>query len=143
MQPESTHTETEQAKYILFMDDEKILQELVSAMLEHLGYRVVCADHGDEAIACYAQAKAQGRPVAAVMVDLTGPGGMGGFEAVQKLREIDPQVKAIVSSGYSNDPILADYKQHGFTGVIAKPYQMAELDAVLRGGIDAPTAGLA
>ena len=128
-------------KYILFMDDEEILQELVSAMLSYLGYEVVCASDGVEAIEHYQRARAAERPFSIVMVDLTVPGGMGGFETVQRLRALDPDMKAVVSSGYSNDPILANYKQHGFSGVIAKPYQMAELDKVLQEVIDLPTAG--
>ncbi len=112
---------------ILFMDDENVLQELVGAMLQHLGYQVVCAANGEEALTHYVQ----NGPFDAVIADLTIPGGMGGYEMVQKLRQVDPQVKAIVSSGYSNDPLMTNFQQHGFCGVIAKPYQMAELGKVL------------
>ena len=66
-----------------------------------------------------------------MIVDLTVPGGMGGHETVRRLREADPGVKAIVSSGYSNDPMMSNYAQHGFDGVIAKPYQMVELGKVI------------
>ena len=110
------------------MDDEDVLQELVGAMLAHLGYHVVCASNGEEALARYST----NGPFDAVIVDLTVPGGMGGYEAVQKLRLVDPQVRAIVSSGYSNDPLMTNFQQHGFCGVIAKPYQMAELGKVLQ-----------
>ena len=137
----TTAPDQSRGKYILFMDDEEILQELVSAMLSYLGYEVVCAADGVEAIEHYRRALADQRPFSAVMVDLTIPGGMGGFETVQRLRAIDPGVKAVVSSGYSNDPILANYKLHGFSGVIAKPYQMAELDKVLQEVINLPAAG--
>ncbi len=116
---------------VLFMDDERVLQELVAAMLEYLGYDVACAAHGAEALERYAQARAEGQPFAAVIMDLTVPGGMGGHETVRRLREMDPGVKAIVSSGYSNDPIMAEYRHHGFDAAIAKPYQMAELGGVL------------
>ena len=116
---------------VLFMDDETILQELVAAMLGYLGYEATCADHGEEAIARFEEAQAAGDPFAAVIVDLTVPGGMGGYETVQRLRALDPDVRAIVSSGYSNDPILAAFHAHGFRGVIAKPYQMVELGKVL------------
>ena len=141
-EPSSTGTLRELApgsRRILFMDDEEILQELVSAMLEHLGYEVVCAAHGEEAIERYTAAHQAGRPFDVVIVDLTVPGGMGGHEAVRQLQKIDPQVKAVVSSGYSNDPIMAEYEQHGFAGVIAKPYQMAELSNVLQDVIRVPT----
>ena len=121
---------------VLFMDDEDVLQELVGAMLEHLGYEVVCASNGEAALARYVE----GKPFDAVIVDLTVPGGMGGFETVQKLRLVDPLVRAIVSSGYSNDPLMINYQQHGFSGVIAKPYQMAELGKVLQDVIGAVRA---
>ena len=119
---------------MLFMDDEDVLQELIGAMLEHLGYQVVCAANGEEALLRYAE----DGPFDAVIVDLTVPGGMGGYETVQKLRLADPEVRAIVSSGYSNDPLMMDYAQHGFCGVIAKPYQMTELGKVLQDVIAAP-----
>ena len=125
---------------ILFMDDETILQELVSAMLEYLGFEVVCASNGEEALAHFQEARSAVSPFDAVIVDLTVPGGMGGFETVQRLRGLDPSVRAVVSSGYSNDPILANFRSHGFAGVIAKPYQMAELGQVLDEVIAAPAS---
>ncbi len=123
---------------VLFMDDEAILQELVTAMLGYLGYEAVCADHGEEALVRFEQARTLGEPFDAVIVDLTVPGGMGGHETVQRLRALDPGVRAVVSSGYSNDPILANFRAHGFSGVIAKPYQMAELARVLEDVMAAP-----
>ena len=121
---------------VLFMDDEEVLQELVGAMLAHLGYEVVCASNGEEALVRYAK----NGPFDAELVDLTLPGGIGGYETVQKLRIVDPQVKGIVSSGYSNDPMMLNFQQHGFSGVIAKPYQMAELGKVLEEVIGPPAA---
>ncbi len=118
---------------VLFMDDEAILQELVGAMLEHLGYAVVCASDGRAAVQLYAEALATPQAFDVVIVDLTVPGGMGGHETMRCLAAIDPQVKVVVSSGYSNDPIMAAFQEHGFSGVIAKPYQMAELSEVLQG----------
>ena len=85
-----------------------------------------------EALNRYQEARASGTPVDAVIMDLTIPGGMGGEEAIQKLLAIDPEARAIVSSGYSNNPIMADYKKYGFSGVLAKPYKVAELSAVLQ-----------
>lgn len=116
---------------VLFMDDEDILQELVAAMLEHLGYEVACAGHGQEAVRLYVESLGTPRSFDVVIVDLTVPGGMGGQETMRCLLEFDPGAKVVVSSGYSNDPIMAAYREHGFSGVIAKPYQMAELDKVL------------
>ncbi len=116
---------------VLFMDDEEILQELVGAMLAHLGYEVACASHGQEAVRLYAEALGTPHAFDVVIVDLTVPGGMGGHETTRCLLEFDSQAKVVVSSGYSNDPIMADFRAHGFSGVIAKPYQMAELGKVL------------
>jgi len=118
---------------ILVMDDEDIVRTVASDMLGSLGYEVVIARDGAEAITLYSRARESGEKFDAVIMDLTVPGGMGGKEAVRKLMEIDPAVKAIVSSGYSNDPVMADYGKYGFAGVIAKPYTMSNLrDAIGR-----------
>lgn len=113
---------------ILVMDDDDMLRKLVNAMLCRLGYEVVAAADGAEAIDIY---KNSAHPFAAVIMDLTVPGGMGGKEAIKLLREFDPKVKAIVSSGYSIDPVMADYRSYGFLGRVSKPYDMAELSKVL------------
>ena len=80
----------------------------------------------------YSAAMAAGWPFAVVVMDLTVPGGMGGLPALAKLKELDPQVKAIVSSGYSSDPVLANYREHGFSAVISKPYDIQEFSRILR-----------
>ena len=116
---------------ILIMDDEDSIRDAVSQMLRYIGYEVESARDGAEAIELYKRAQGSERPFDAVILDLTIPGGMGGKEAVQKLREIDSQVKAIVSSGYSHDPVMADFKQYGFCGVVVKPYKIEELREVL------------
>lgn len=112
---------------ILFMDDEEAVRKTTGFMLGSLGYNVVFAGDGDEAIKLYKKAIESGDSFKAVIMDLTIAGGMGGKEAVKKLIELDPDVKTIVSSGYSNDPVMSDYKQYGFHGVITKPYQIEEL----------------
>jgi PAS domain S-box-containing protein len=117
---------------ILVMDDESIVRELVSDMLTSLGYEVVAACDGTEALALYQSAKETGQPFTAVILDVTIPGGMGGKEAITALWAIDPQVKAIVSSGYSDDPMMADFKQYGFSGVVAKPYTVQGLSDILQ-----------
>jgi len=116
---------------ILFMDDQKMVRDMVGRMLTNLGYEVVLAKEGDEAIELYKRAKERGCAFAAVILDLTIPGGMGGEEVVRRLHEIDPGVKAIVSSGYADDPIMSDYREHGFQGVVAKPYEIEELSKIL------------
>lgn len=116
---------------ILVMDDEEIVREVAGRMLRAMGYEVGFAKDGAEAIALYREAWAAGQPFDAVILDLTVPGGMGGKEAVRKLIEIEPHVKAIASSGYSSDLIMADFGRYGFCDVLVKPYQMAELSSVL------------
>ena len=116
---------------ILVMDSEESIREVISEMLKSLGYEVESAFDGQEAIELYKKAGESGRPFNVVIMDLTVPGGMGGKEAVRELIKIDPGVKVIVSSGYSNDPIMAEYKKYGFSGVIAKPYRIKDLSEVL------------
>jgi CheY-like chemotaxis protein len=116
---------------ILFMDDEEAVRGAAETMLEHLGYEVCSARDGEEAIRVFRESAEAGRPFAAVVLDLTVPGGMGGREALGALRRIDPDVRAIVSSGYSEDPSLTDPEEHGFRGVLPKPYVMAQLSEAL------------
>ncbi len=116
---------------ILLMDDEEILRKVAGALLTRLGYQVSMAKDGAEALQLYREAMAANAPFAAVILDLTVPAAMGGEECLRRLKEIDPGVKAIVSSGYFNDPIMAEFKQYGFQGVIAKPYQLQELSETL------------
>ncbi|MBU1486559.1 response regulator [bacterium] len=114
---------------ILLMDDEEAILETTGEVLRELGYEVEIAKDGDEAINLYKKARI---PFDLIIMDLTVPGGMGGKEAIKKLKEIDPGVKAIVSSGYSNDPVMADFTKYGFCQVAAKPYNIKELSQVLR-----------
>ena len=115
---------------ILVMDDEAMVREVLGMMLLTLGYEAKFAQDGVEAIEMFSQAQGSAEPFAAVILDLTVPGGMGGKEALERLLKIDPQVKAMVSSGYFDDPIMADFQKYGFVGVIAKPYKVAELGKV-------------
>ncbi len=122
----------EQGARILVMDDEPTLLQVVTALLRHLGYQVEVAQDGSEAIARYEEARQQDSPFGVVILDLTVPAGMGGKECLKRLREIDPGVRAIVSSGYYNDPIVSDYRRFGFSGAITKPYQLHDLSDVIR-----------
>jgi PAS domain S-box-containing protein len=116
---------------ILIMDDEKIVRKAVGGMLRSLGYTVELAEKGEEAIAKYKEAKNAKKSFDAVILDLTVPGGLGGKKTMEKLLQIDPDVKAIVSSGYSTDPVMANYEKHGFKAVVAKPFDMEELNKAI------------
>ncbi len=116
---------------ILVMDDEADVRLVASDMLEIMGYEVETSPDGARAVQLYSVAKRIGKPFAAVIFDLTVPAGMGGKEAIIKLREIDPGAKAIVSSGYSYDPVMANFSDHGFDGVVPKPYKAEELARTL------------
>jgi PAS domain S-box-containing protein len=112
---------------ILLMDDEDAILKLCSRMLVRAGYPVSIAHHGHEAINLFKEAISQGAPFNLVVLDLTIPGGMGGKETFDRLREIDPNIRAIVSSGYSMDEIMARYESFGFSGVVTKPYHRDDL----------------
>ena len=116
---------------ILVMDDDTPLLTMVGRMLKRLGYESESAKDGAEAIRMYKEAHESGNPYDAVILDLTVPGGMGGKDAVRELAEIDPDLKAIVSSGYSDDPILSNFQEYGFKGAIPKPFGSSSLGTVL------------
>ena len=113
------------------MDDEEILRNLAQKMLERLGYKVETVKDGVEAIETYKKNKVSGEPFDAVILDLTIKGGMGGEQTMRELLKIDPDVKAIVSSGYFNDPVMSDFEKYGFMGALAKPYEKKALKEVL------------
>ncbi len=117
---------------ILVMDDNEMVRNISQKMLSIMGYEVFLANDGSEAIESYQNAMDSGSPFGAVIMDLTIPGGMGGREAGQKLLVIDPDVKIIVSSGYSNDPIMACHLDYGFKAAVAKPFQINELSLTLQ-----------
>jgi PAS domain S-box-containing protein len=117
---------------ILFMDDEEPIRQMVNVLLSRLGLTVKTVADGAELVREYAAARTTGQPYDLVMMDLTVPGAMGGREAMQELRKIDPAVRAVVSSGYSGDPVLANFREHGFCGIVPKPYRVNDLMKVLR-----------
>ncbi|NOQ66487.1 MAG: response regulator [Desulfobacterales bacterium] len=115
----------------LVMDDEEMIRDLAGKMLSYSGYHVTFAKNGEESIDFYKKEMETGIPFDFVILDLTIPGGMGGKEAIKKILQIDPKAKVIVSSGYSNDPVMANYKEYGFSGVIAKPFQLKNLQKAI------------
>lgn len=116
---------------VLVMDDEKMIRDLAGELLSRLGYEVGFARDGLEAIRLYKEARDAGSPFNAVVLDLTVRGGMGGKEAIEKLLKIDPDARGIVSSGYSDDPVMTDFGHYGFCGVVSKPYTVLELSEAL------------
>ena len=122
---------TRGAGRVLVMDDEEEMRSTTGDMLERLGYTVDHAGDGAEAVAKYQRARDVGLPYDAVIMDLTVPGGMGGKEAVRMLLALDPHAKAIVSSGYSHDPVMADFRAYGFHGMVKKPYRLRDLSEVV------------
>ena len=116
---------------ILVMDDEEVVREIIGEMLYHIGCEVEFAIDGQEAIELYKRARESEKPFDAVILDLTVPGGMGGKDAMKALLQIDPGVRAVVSSGYSSDPIMSEFEGYGFRDVLAKPYNLGELSKTL------------
>jgi two-component system, cell cycle sensor histidine kinase and response regulator CckA len=112
---------------ILLMDDEETIHRMIGRTLRTLGYAVESVHDGEEALKAYKMALGSDKPFDVVIMDLTIPGGMGGKEAVGLLHEIDPQSQVIVSSGYSNDPVMANYADYGFVGKVTKPVEIEEL----------------
>jgi len=117
---------------VLVMDDDDDIRATARGILEGLGYQVEVAEDGVQAVESYRQAMERGTPFSVAILDLTIRGGMGGREAIEQLLKIDPDVKAIVSSGYSNNPVLANYRDYGFRAVLGKPYRLQEMSKVLK-----------
>ncbi len=117
---------------VLVMDDEEMILKIAKELLQLMGYEVTTAQSGEDTIGFYRQAMELRKPFDAVVLDLAIPGGMGGKEVMQELIAIDPHVKAIISSGYLNDPVVRDFKRYGFLAMLTKPYEANELDDKLQ-----------
>lgn len=120
---------------VLVMDDQKSIREVAREILTCLGHRVEVAANGTEATQLYRQAKESGDPFDLVILDLTVTDGPGGEETMKKLQAMDPPVRAIVSSGYSEDPVMSEFQAFGFTGRLRKPYNMGELSRAVRSAL--------
>jgi PAS domain S-box-containing protein len=126
----------EQALYlgrgrVLVMDDQAPVRQVLGEMLVRLGYEAEFANDGQQALELYRRALENARPFAAAIMDLTIPGGMGGKEAVGRLRQLDPAARVVVSSGYSDDPVLANFREYGFDEMVGKPYRLHDLSLAL------------
>ncbi len=124
---------------VLLMDDEEAIRRSAAALLQRIGMEVVAVEEGNEVLREYTAARKANQPYDLVILDLTVPGGMGGRETFEKLRQVDPQVRALVSSGYSSDPVLAQYRAHGFLGMVPKPYDIAELSRAIQAALKGRT----
>jgi len=121
----------ERKNAVLVMDDEDMVGEIVCQMLQYLDFEAVRVTNGADAIVEYKKRYSAGTAFDAVIMDLTIPGGMGGKETVTAILAIDKEASVFVSSGYSNDPIMVNYKDYGFVGVIAKPFDMTAIQKTL------------
>ncbi|HNW42724.1 MAG TPA: response regulator, partial [Opitutaceae bacterium] len=119
-------------KRVLFMDDEPGIRRIVEILLKRLGLQPTLVTNGEECLVAYKQARDAGTPFDLVILDLLIVGGLGGKETITELRKLDPKVRAIVSSGYSDDPILAHPADYGFSAVVPKPYEISTLSEAIR-----------
>lgn len=122
----------EDSMHILVMDDNPGIRDVLTGMLEILGHSVEECENGAEAISLYKKQMSCGKPFDIVIMDLTIPGGMGGEEVIKYLREIDPEIKAIVSTGYSNNPVISNFSDYGFSGRLTKPFKILTLKREIR-----------
>ncbi|HOT75525.1 MAG TPA: ATP-binding protein, partial [Candidatus Wallbacteria bacterium] len=117
---------------VLLMDDEPLIRQTAVQLLNHIGFKAECACDGNEAIQLYRKSIADKAPYEILIMDLTVPGGMGGVETIKILKQIDPEVTAIASSGYFDSPSISNYSSEGFAGFIAKPYKIHDLNMLIK-----------
>lgn len=118
-------------KKIMIMDDEEMIGEIACQILEFIGFAAVWVTDGTDAIVEYKKQLEAGEPFTAVIMDLTIPGGMGGKEAITEILAIDKDAQVFVSSGYSTDPMMVNYKDYGFAGVLKKPFDLGAIQKTL------------
>ena len=124
------HTHTVQGR-IMIMDDDKMVREIAGQMLQHMGYEIIFAENGDEAITLFTENMSTDKHIDLIIMDLTIPGGMGGQETVKEIHRVAPNTKVVVASGYSNDPVMANYQEYGFLAAISKPFQLQDLEEII------------
>ena len=122
---------TKTQKKILILEDEEMVRNLMKRMLNKLGYLITLSEAGIEAIELFQKAMDSGEPFDAVILDLTIRGGMGGKEVINKLKAIDPKVRAIIASGYDHHPVMVNYDDYGFCGMLVKPYGLEDIKVLL------------
>lgn len=115
----------------MVMNDEEMIRNVTEVQLKNIGHKAILVQDGAEAIRQYQECRTTGKPVDLVIMDLTIPGGMGGQEAAKHILALDPEAKLIVTSGYSNDPVMANYSHYGFQFAIIKPFSLKELIAAI------------
>ena len=123
---------------VLLMDDEQIILDVMREVLRFLEYDGMFAQDGAAALGLYKHEKEAGVPFDLVILDLSVPEGLGGKDTIALLKAYDPAVKAIVSSGYSNDPVVQDFLQYGFSSRLSKPYKISDLKEILEQLIKKP-----
>ncbi|MDI9571081.1 MAG: ATP-binding protein, partial [Pseudomonadota bacterium] len=128
---ESVHQPAMSGCRILVMDDEEYIRDMITDMLDLMGHTAITVKNGEEAIRAYKEALGAGQRFDGVILDLTIPGGMGGKETIGALLEMDKDVRAMVASGYSNDPVMSDYARYGFRSALIKPYRLAQVQEAL------------
>ncbi len=121
----------EKKKRVLLMDDDEFIRDVVSDQISFLGYEIELAEDGREAIELYKKRKEEGKSFDLIIMDLTIKGGMGGEEAIAEIRKLDKDLPVVVSTGYSDDDIVRNYKSYGFSGVLTKPFKMDELKKLI------------
>jgi DNA-binding NtrC family response regulator len=124
------------SKWVLVMDDDTITRQVMCRMLESNGYRTYGTDNGDEAVSSYVKARDCGYPFDAVVLDLHVPHGKNGKEAMKELLALDPDVRAILATGDSTNPVAVNFRAFGFKGMLSKPFTLEQLDETVRGALD-------
>jgi CheY-like chemotaxis protein len=139
--PDGSGAHPDRRARVLFMDDEEPIRGMAAVFMQRLGYDCEMAADGAEAVRKYREALEAGHRFEAVIMDLTVPGGMGGREAMEHLQRLDPEVRAMVTSGYSRDPVMANHRAHGFRTVLPKPYGLDQLRRTLGELLDGSPPG--